>query len=162
MNTQAPPEKIWQSVLTFEAGDELSLDLVKTQLVRMGYEKEYQVETMGQFALRGGILDIFPLTEENPIRIEMWGDEIDTIRTFDTESQKSIENIDEITIYPACELVLSEEEKEFFMTTKENLLKQEEIIQRGCADIVIDISNLTDEQIIDKILFEIKKHYDVN
>ena len=111
MNTQAPPEKLWESVLVFEPGDELSMDEVKAQLVRMGYEKEYQVETMGQFAIRGGILDIFPLTEEHPIRIEMWGDEIDTIRTFDTESQKSIETIDEIHIYPACELVLSEDEK---------------------------------------------------
>jgi len=112
MNTQAPPEKIWESVLTFAPGDEIVLDEVMAQLVRMGYEKEYQVETMGQFALRGGILDIFPLTEENPVRIEMWGDEIDTIRTFDTESQKSIENVDEIKVYPACELVLSEEEKQ--------------------------------------------------
>ena len=111
MNTQAPPEKIWNSVLTFSPGDELCLDDVMAQLVRMGYEKEYQVETMGQFALRGGILDVFPLTEENPVRIEMWGDEIDTIRSFDTESQKSIEAVDEIAIYPACELVLSEEEK---------------------------------------------------
>ena len=121
MNTQAPPEKIWNSVLTFMPEDELSLDEVTSQLVRMGYEKEYQVETMGQFALRGGILDIFPLTEENPIRIEMWGDEIDTIRTFDTESQKSIENVDEIKIYPACELVLSEEEKKAGI---ERLLKE--------------------------------------
>ncbi len=112
MNTQAPPEKLWKSVLKLTPGNELSLEAIMTQLVRMGYEKEYQVETMGQFALRGGILDIFPLTEENPIRIEMWGDEIDTIRTFDTESQKSIENIDEIKIYPACELVLDENEKQ--------------------------------------------------
>ena len=108
MNTQAPPEKIWKSVLTLAPGDEIVLNEVMAQLVRMGYEKEYQVETMGQFALRGGILDIFPLTEENPVRIEMWGDEIDTIRTFDTESQKSIENIEELRIYPVCELVLSE------------------------------------------------------
>ena len=111
MNTQAPPEKLWNCLLTLMPGDEIQLTDITAQLVRMGYEKEYQVETMGQFALRGGILDIFPLTEENPIRIEMWGDEIDTIRTFDTESQKSIENIDEIKIYPACELVLTEEEK---------------------------------------------------
>lgn len=121
MNTQAPPEKIWQSVLKLASGDELSLDEMAEQLVRMGYEKEYQVETMGQFALRGGILDIFPLTEENPVRIEMWGDEIDTIRTFDTASQKSIENIEEIHIYPACELVLSEEEKKNGI---QNLLKE--------------------------------------
>jgi len=112
MNTQAPPEKIWESILTFAPGDEISLEEVVAQLVRMGYEKEYQVETMGQFALRGGILDIFPLTEENPIRIEMWGDEIDTIRTFDTESQKSIENVEKVRIYPACELVLTEGEKQ--------------------------------------------------
>ena len=112
MNTQAPPEKIWNHVLTLAPGRELSLDEIKPQLVRMGYEKEHQVESMGQFALRGGILDIFPLTEENPVRIELWGDEIDTIRSFDTESQKSIENLEEIKIYPACELVLSEEEKQ--------------------------------------------------
>ena len=77
----------------------------------MGYEKEYQVQTMGQFSVRGGILDVFPLTEENPIRIELWGDEIDTIRYFDCESQKSIENTDRVSIYPAAELVLSDEEK---------------------------------------------------
>ena len=112
MNTQAPPEKIWETVLKFKPGNELALDTVMKQLVRMGYEKEYQVETMGQFAVRGGILDIFPLTEENPVRIEMWGDEIDTIRTFDTSTQKSIDNIEEIHIYPACELVLTEKEKQ--------------------------------------------------
>ena len=111
MNTQASPDKILNSVLNFEPGDEVDLEDIKAQLIRMGYEKEYQVETMGQFALRGGILDIFPLTEENPIRIEMWGDEIDTIRSFDTESQKSIENLEQAIIYPACELVVTEEEK---------------------------------------------------
>ena len=112
MNTMAPKEKLLETVLELVQGDEISLKEVTAQLVRMGYEKEYQVEAKGQFALRGGILDIFPLTEENPIRIEMWGDEIDTIRTFDTQNQKSIENIECIEVYPACELVLSEEEKQ--------------------------------------------------
>ena len=121
MNTQAPPQKMWDCLLTLRPRDEVKLEEITKQLVRMGYEKEYQVETMGQFALRGGILDIFPLTEENPVRIEMWGDEIDTIRTFDTESQKSIETIEEIKIYPACELVLSEEEKQAGI---EKLLKE--------------------------------------
>ena len=112
MNTQAPPTTIWDSVLTLRPEETVSLEELTAQLVRMGYEKEYQVETMGQFALRGGILDVFPLTEENPIRVELWGDEIDTIRSFDTESQKSIENLDEVRIYPACELVLTEAEKQ--------------------------------------------------
>ena len=111
MNTMAPIEKMWENVLTLEQGQLLDLKGIQAALIRMGYEKEYQVQTMGQFSVRGGILDVFPLTEENPIRIELWGDEIDTIRFFDCESQKSIENTDSVSIYPAAELVLSDEEK---------------------------------------------------
>lgn len=112
MNTMAPIKNMWDNVLKFKSGQALQLDEITKYLVKMGYEKEYQVDNMGQFSVRGGILDVFPLTEENPIRIELWGDEIDTIRYFDCESQKSIENVDEITIYPASEIVLSNEEKE--------------------------------------------------
>lgn len=111
MNTMPPAKRLWESVLRIVPGDTLDLEELTTILVRMGYEKDYQVENIGQFALRGGILDVFPLTEENPIRIEMWGDEVDTVRSFDVESQKSIENLEELVIYPACELVLSEDEK---------------------------------------------------
>ena len=111
MNTMAPIEKMWENVLTLEQGQLLDLKEIQAALIRMGYEKEYQVQTMGQFSVRGGILDVFPLTEENPIRIELWGDEIDTIRYFDCESQKSIENTDRVSIYPAAEIVLSDEEK---------------------------------------------------
>jgi transcription-repair coupling factor (superfamily II helicase) len=111
MNTMAPPANIWDSILNIRPQDALDLEKVTSQLVRMGYEKEYQVENSGQFAVRGGILDIFPLTEELPVRIELWGDEVDTIRSFDVESQKSIDPLEEIAIYPACELVLSEEQK---------------------------------------------------
>lgn len=112
MNTMAPKESLFSGIRTLRAGDSVDLQELTGELIRMGYGKEYQVENIGQFALRGGILDIFPLTEENPVRIEFWGDEIDTIRTFDTESQKSIETIEELSLYPACEVVLSEEEKQ--------------------------------------------------
>jgi len=59
------------------------------------------VDGPGQFAVRGGIIDIYPLTEELPIRIEFWGDEVDSIRTFDVDSQRSVENLEQIVIYPA-------------------------------------------------------------
>lgn len=88
---------------------ELDLDKIRKELVRLGYESTFQVESTGQFSVRGGILDIYPLTEQNPIRIELWGDEIDSIRSFDAESQRSIENLEEITIYPASELILTED-----------------------------------------------------
>lgn len=112
MNTMTPPEKVWDFVLHLSPGETIDLEKLQRKLTEMGYEKEYQVEAVGQYALRGGILDIFPLTEELPARIELWGDEIDTIRSFDVESQKSIENIESVTIYPATELVLSETEKQ--------------------------------------------------
>lgn len=93
--------------IKIEIGKRVDFIEIQTRLARMGYEKVVQVESPGQFAVRGGILDIYPLTEEVPVRIELWGDEIDAIRTFDAESQRSIENLDAIEIYPA------EEPKEF-------------------------------------------------
>ncbi len=102
-----PPE-IWkESVLYFQNDSTMDLDEMKVKLVEMGYERAAQVEYPGQFCIRGGILDIFPLTEDNPWRVELWGDEIDSIRSFDAPSQRSLENLEEITIYPATEMILS-------------------------------------------------------
>ena len=81
----------------------MNIDALKARLVWLGYERVGQVELPGQFSIRGGIVDIYCLTEENPWRIELWGDEIDSIRSFDAESQRSLENLEEITIYPAVE-----------------------------------------------------------
>ncbi len=67
------------------------------------------MEGPGQFAVRGGIIDIFDLTEENPYRMELWGDEVESVRSFDVLSQRSIENLEGVDIYPATELVLFED-----------------------------------------------------
>ena len=79
------------------------LEEMQSRLVALGYDREVQIEAPGQFAVRGGILDVYPLTEELPIRIELWGDEVDSIRTFDVETQRSIENLEEVSICPAVE-----------------------------------------------------------
>ena len=110
MDRLAPLSNIKKAVLEYALGDTLDIEAVKKRLVRMGYERNDQVEGAGQFAIRGGILDIFPLTEENPYRLELWGDEIDSMRSFDVESQRSIENLEQVRIYPACEVILSERE----------------------------------------------------
>lgn len=99
-----PLAEIAEHTLHLEAGGSLDFSKLQVQLTRMGYVREVEIESPGQFAVRGGILDIYPLTEEVPVRIELWGDEIDSIRTFDVESQRSIENLEEIAIYPAVEL----------------------------------------------------------
>lgn len=98
------------SILEFSDGESLDLSDVEKQLVQLGYERNHQVEAKGQYAVRGGILDIFSLTEENPVRIELWGDEIDSIRSFDLESQRSIENLNRVRIYPATEMLFCDEE----------------------------------------------------
>ncbi len=89
------------------AGDILDVESMKEILTDMGYERMGQVDGMGQFSVRGGIIDVFPLTEELPIRIELWDDEVDSIRTFDPESQRSVQQLDSIVIYPATELILN-------------------------------------------------------
>ena len=81
----------------------VDLTELEKKLTETGYQRESQIEGPGQFAVRGGIMDIFPLTEELPVRIELWGDEIDSIRSFDPESQRSVENLDEVMVYPASE-----------------------------------------------------------
>ena len=96
-------EKIKVQLIHYESDSTVDTEQLKNQLVALGYERVGQVEMPGQFSVRGGIVDIYCLTEENPWRIELWGDEIDSIRSFDPESQRSLENLEELTIYPAVE-----------------------------------------------------------
>lgn len=96
-------EKIKEQLIHYESDSAVDTEQLKNQLVALGYERVGQVEMPGQFSVRGGIVDIYCLTEENPWRIELWGDEIDSIRSFDPESQRSLENLEELTIYPAVE-----------------------------------------------------------
>lgn len=112
MNPMPSPDQFISAVRKVAVGDVIDLEQFTRHLAELGYEKNYQVQTSGEFSVRGGIIDIFPLTEENPFRIELWDDEVDSIRSFDAESQRSIENLDEVHIYPACELVLTKEERD--------------------------------------------------
>lgn len=103
MDFLEPLEKIKEQLIHYESDSTVDIEQLKNQLVALGYERVGQVEMPGQFSVRGGIVDIYCLTEENPWRIELWGDEIDSIRSFDPESQRSLENLEELTIYPAVE-----------------------------------------------------------
>lgn len=109
MDHLLPLSMIKESCLNIMVGQTLDMEEIKHLLTGMGYERMGQVDGMGQFSVRGGILDVFPLTEEVPVRIELWGDEVDSIRSFDAESQRSIQQMDEVTIYPAAELILTKE-----------------------------------------------------
>lgn len=96
--------------LVIREGDELNLTKMQEQLSEMGYDHTAQVEREGEFSVRGGILDIFPLTEETPVRIDLWDTEVDTIRSIDVESQRSVENLEEVEIYPATEIFMTKDQ----------------------------------------------------
>ena len=106
-----PPMRHWQEhVIRINKRSSVSESGLAQNLAGLGYERCDQVEAPGQFSIRGGIVDIFDLTEENPYRIELWGDEVESIRSFDVLSQRSIEKLEAISVYPATELILSKKE----------------------------------------------------
>ena len=108
MDHLLPLSLLKSRTISIQCGQTLDLEELKSQLAAVGYERMAQVDGMGQFSIRGGIVDIFPLTEETPIRIELWDDEVDSIRSFDVESQRSVEELSQAVIYPAAEVVLDE------------------------------------------------------
>ncbi len=106
-----PALSVYEKFLSEVAeGDTLDLEKISIQLTNMGYRRQSQVEIPGDFSIRGGILDLFPITADCPFRIELWGDEVDTIRSFDAESQRSIERVERLVIFPASEFIVTKEE----------------------------------------------------
>lgn len=107
-----PADIFKEFIFDINTGDQIDINEVCQKLVLMGYERCEMVEGQGQFALRGGILDIFSSVNTHAVRIELWGDEVDSIRILDTVSQRSIENAKSIKIYPMRELVYHNDDVE--------------------------------------------------
>lgn len=110
MDKIMPIEKIKNNYLEIEEGSIIQMDALKSKLVQMGYEPVVQIDEPGQFAVRGSIVDIYTLTDEVPYRIDFWDDEVDIIKSFEVESQRSIENLESVKIYPASEYSLTKKE----------------------------------------------------
>ena len=104
------PDELKQSSLALALNQEISLDDVVEKLANMGYERMPMVEEVGSFAVRGGIIDIFPHTEQNPVRIELFGDFIDSIRAFSVASQRSVEKLERVSLLPRREILISNTE----------------------------------------------------
>ena len=103
MDSLLPKEKMKDRTIKITENTIVDMPRLEEELAGLGYDREIEVDGPGQFAVRGGLIDVYPLTEELPIRIELWGDEVDSIRTFDVETQRSIERLSEIVVTPATE-----------------------------------------------------------
>jgi len=99
-----PDASLRPAGFTLELGGEVELDFAARDLVAAGYERVEQVEERGQFAVRGGILDVYPATEERAVRIELFGDEIESMRWFSTFTQRSLGEAERVELAPAAEL----------------------------------------------------------
>src|SRR5206468_443776 len=98
-----PPAKQRPSPLLVAKGDEPGIDSLAEHLASAGYERVERVEERGQFAVRGGLVDVFPTTGREPLRIELFGDEVEQIRAFSPFTQRALRQVEEATIYPAAE-----------------------------------------------------------
>ena len=93
-------------------GDQIVVEELVGQLVAMGYRRESIVEHRGELAVRGGIVDVFPSTSEEPVRIDLWGDEVDRLTRFDVSDQRSIDDLAQIELFGCRELVVDEAMRE--------------------------------------------------
>ena len=111
LHRMAPVDRFRDRMLTLRAGEQVEPNDLMAKLTAAGYERVQLVEARGQCALRGGILDVYPVGEANALRVEFFDDEIDSIRSFDVMTQRSISNRESAHIYPAKEFLLTQEER---------------------------------------------------
>ena len=120
------PKKEYENLnMTISLGEELDLDEVILKLDRLGYTREDVVLAKGQFSVRGGIIDIFPTDAKMPYRVELFGTEVDNIRTFDTETQRSMDTVHDFYITFSTEHVVSLETKEAAINKLKNILEED-------------------------------------
>ncbi len=114
MHRLCPPEFLNQYALMLKKGQKLDLEAFRNQLQQSGYHCVNKVLEHGEFALRGSIIDVYPMGSTRPFRIELFDDEIDSLREFDTETQRTIEKIPYINVLPAREFPLNEQSQTLF------------------------------------------------
>ncbi|PQF23251.1 transcription-repair coupling factor [Enterococcus mundtii] len=125
LHKRLPDKETWNNAqLHWQIGDEIAVDSLPQQLVLMGYERTEMVAKPGEFSMRGSIVDIYPLTFEYPVRVELFDVEIDSMRYFEADTQRSIEKIEEVWLPPTSEQVYSQENLLDGINKIENLLEK--------------------------------------
>ena len=118
-----PRQRFAEACCVLNLGDEIDPDEVAAMLIRGGYQNVELVEVKGEFARRGDILDVYPLTADTPIRVEFFGDEIDTIRSFDPISQRSTKPIESVTLTPLREVLSTDVSVDYWQTQADALIQ---------------------------------------
>ncbi len=146
MQNMIPKEHFNDAQVSLSIGQEINYEEMLNKFVKMGYERVDMVQSPSQFSARGGIIDIYSTTEEFPYRVELFDNEVESIRTFDVENQRSIDNISNVNLYPAREILFGEVEKERAISKIQNEL-QEIKNKNISAKKINELQNIGDELI---------------
>ena len=135
-----PYKDLWKkSSIVLKKGEEIDRDKLLNDIYNIGYEREAIVNGTGKVGVRGYVLDIFPTSYDNAVRIEFWGDTIDSIKTFDVETQLTLDDIDQVTIYPFTEFILDNYD--------DNIIRKQKYLEHYSKNIAI-LSDYIDNGII--------------
>ena len=157
-----PSESLFkEQSFTFEVGKSYSFKEIKEKLVAIGYEKVNKIDQSLQFAIRGDILDIYSVNEENPIRIEFFDDEVESIRYFDIATQRSLDTINEITILPASDMLFTKEESIKIKTIIQNRLEKDLKVITNKESLEIKVSNDLNSFDLNKITASLYPYYGI-
>lgn len=143
---QMPKEKWLKSSISFKTGDEIDIKELEKYLINSGYSREYLVSKVGEFSIRGSIIDIFPLNSINPIRLDLFDTEIEKIKEFDINSQKSIKQIDLVNIIPLNEMFYDDNDLNIikdYILSKTNLSEKEELIAKNDLENLENRTNIS-------------------
>lgn len=149
--------------LTLKVGDSIDLSELVENLVKLGFERSETVEGKGQFAIRGGIIDLYNLNNEYPYRIELFGNEIDSIRTFDPFTQRSIDTVKEIHTSYVSDNLISSDKKNIIIDKLEKLLENKDISDELKNNISKDIEKIESgmlDSVLDKYFDLIVPYYE--
>ncbi|MGM9972099.1 MAG: transcription-repair coupling factor [Anaeroplasmataceae bacterium] len=153
----------WQEAkIVINKNDTINMDILTTKLIELGYKNVYTTTKTGEFSKRGSIFDIFPLNYDNPIRLDFFGDDIDEIRTFDSETQKSIDKIENVVILPVVEMLYCDKERDEALSNLDKFISENKLSSAENERYELDRLSLLNRNNIDLLmryisLFNIKK-----
>lgn len=155
------PKHKWQDAhLSLKQNTEYDVEALKRRLVLLGYQNTYTVEKIGEFSVRGGIIDIYPMGEQKPSRLDFFGDELETIRHFDIETQRSVARVPSIDVYPMNEFFYDDEEAAVLKRKLETVLTNHAVSDSAAQKIQSDIESLENRENTERLMKYLGHLYD--
>ncbi len=148
-----PKDVLLDAYITIKPGDEISPDKLLRQLVSLGYEPQEPVRLPGQFSRRGGIIDIFATGRDLPVRIELFGDEIESIRMFDPNTQRSVDTIPELSLSPSRETLFTGQEEGYQEMILDSAERESGLLDHDAAERLLETISEDAEGLVNRVFF---------